>query len=448
MKKYLLILISAIFIISIFAEKTLNIFKPDLSISNIYLSSIDTLKFSNNNTQLDVYMKDKSVVNVLVSSVDSMTFTDSVSKTLPVVSTLAVTSISYTTALSGYTISSLGGTSILEKGICWSTTANPVTSDNKIVSSTVTSTSSLNLTGLNAGSIIYIRAFATNAGGTAYGNQVTFSTLSYTLPVVETTSASYNYSTNKATCVGKVSSNGGCGTLLERGVCWSTTKNPTIIDSKYPNGFSIGSFYAFMSNLNLNSTYYVRAYATNCIGTAYGAQLVVKPLMGNVTYTMGFDSLTYPEPYRLIKIAVDSACLYYNRYTTFSHNIWIAYSPGVPTAEASYHGQVAFGSNTTYMWVGTAMHEFAHYFGSGTTTVWQGKLVSNVWQGSVAAALLLSATGETLKGDSQHFWPYGINYKSEITALGGQTAQENGLALHAKLAKAMIVDDCRLPVSW
>jgi hypothetical protein len=447
MKKNILVIIAAICIFSIFAQKTFNIYKSDLSVLNVIVSSIDSLKFGNSDTQLDVYKSDNSVVSTPVASIDSITFTDSVSLNLPVLSTAAVTSVSYTTAQSGFTIKSVGGTTILEKGICWSTSPNPTVDNNKISSSAATNTTALGLTGLTAGSVIYIRAYATNLGGTGYGEQKSFTTLSYSFPVVETTSATYNYTTNKATCVAKVVSNGGC-TLTERGICWSTSKNPTINDLKYTNGITVGQFYALMSNLSLNSTYYMRAFATNCVGTAYGAQLTVKPLMGNVTYTMGFDSLTYPQPYRLIKAAVDSACYYYNRYTTFSHNIWIAYSPGVPTAEASYHGQVAFGSNTTYMWVGTAMHEFAHYFGSGTTSVWQSKTSTGTWTGSVAAALLLGATGEVLKGDTQHFWPYGINYKSEITGLGDATAQANGLALHAKLVKAMLIDDCGLPTSW
>jgi len=445
MKKYSLIIVGAICILGIFAQNTLNIFKPDLSVVNIVLSTIDSLKFSNSNAQLDVYKSDSSVTSVAVATVDSITFTDAVSGNLPVVSTTVASTISYTTAVSGYTIKSIGGTTILEKGVCWSTTANPTTADHKIVSSA--STSAVNLTGLTAGSTIYIKAYATSICGTSYGEQLSFNTLSYSLSLVETVSAVYNYSTNKALCTVNVKSNGGCA-LTERGICWSTTKNPTINDTKYSGGFSTGQFYAMMSNLTLNSTYYARGYATNCAGTAYGAQLIVKPLMGNVTYTMGFDSASYPTQYRLIKAAVDSACYYYNRYTPFSHNIWIAYSSGVPTAEASYHGQVAFGSSTSYMWVGTAMHEFAHYFGSGTTSIWQSKTTTGTWTGSVASALLLGATGETLKGDSQHFWPYGINYKTEITGLGNAAAQANGLALHAKLVKAMLVDDCGLPTSW
>ena len=149
---------------------------------------------------------------------------------------------------------------------------------------------------------------------------------------------------------------------------------------------------------------------------------------------------------------MDSACWYYNRYTTFRGNIYVYYNAGIPTAQSNYHGSIGFGPNTTYMWVGTAMHEMAHFVGSGTTLAWQSKLVNGIWTGTVASNLLKNATGEILKGDNNsnpiHFWPYGINYKSEITNLGSVTNQQNALILHCKLVKAMVIDDAGLPNSW
>jgi hypothetical protein len=447
MKKYILFILSAVLFLGIFAQKTLNVFKPNLSVLNIPVASVDSLKFSNSNTQLDLYTNLGTVTSLPLAGTDSMTFSDSISKSLPIISTSAVSAISYTTAQSGYVIKSIGGTSIIETGICWSTSVNPTVANTKIISAALTPASSVSLEGLTAGSNIYIRAYATNSNGTAYGEQLGFKTLGYLLPTVETTSATYNYSTNKATCVVKVTSNGGCA-LTERGICWSTSKQPTIADTKYASGTSIGQFYAMMSGLSMNSIYYVRAYATNCVGTAYGAQLTVRPLMGSVTYTLGIDSAANPQPYRLIKIAMDSACVYFNRYTPFKGNISVYYNAGIPTAQASYHGSIGFGPNTRYMWVGTAMHEMCHFMGSGTTSTWQSKIVNGVWTGATASALLVSLTGETLKGDSQHFWPYGVNQKEEITGLGDVNAQANGLSITAKLAKAMIVDDCGLPTSW
>jgi len=443
MKKYILVILSIICIITLFAQKTLNIYKSDLSVLNIIVNSIDSIKFGNNETTLDIHNPDQTITSIPVAGIDSLTFTDSTYLTLPVVTTSAVTSISYTTAQSGVTITSVGGTTILEKGICWSTTENPTIENNKIISTTAT----VNLTGLTAGTSIYLRAYATNPGGTSYGEQINFTTLSPGLPSVETISALYNVSTNKVLCIVNISSNGGCA-ITERGVCWSTAKNPTINDSKYAGGTATGQFYAMISNLNFGATYYIRSFASNCAGTSYGNELSVKPVMGNVTYTLDINATTYPEPYRLIKIAMDSACVYYNKHTPFKGNIYVYYNSGIPTAQASYHGSIGFGPNTRYMWVGTAIHEMAHFFGSGTTSQWQSKISGGVWTGTTGAALLKSLTGETLKGDSQHFWPYGVNQKEEITNLGNAAAQANGLTTSVKLVKAMVVDDCGLPTSW
>ena len=106
------------------------------------------------------------------------------------------------------------------------------------------------------------------------------------------------------------------------------------------------------------------------------------------------------------------------------------------------------GSNTRYMLVGTAIHEMAHFLGSGTTSQWKALIVNNTWTGKTGSDLLKSTTGETLKGDAVHFWPYGINQKEEITNLGDANAQRNGFILSVKLVKAMCVDDAKLPTSW
>ncbi len=443
MKKYGLLLFAAICLLTLVAQKKLNIYKTDATIKGIGVSRIDSLKFSDNQSVLNIHKADKTVENITLNTIDSITVSDLEANDLPVVKTVAPSAVSYTTAQSGVVLKAIGNSDVTERGICWGTAKNPTIADGKSVSLSTADSATVAISGLNAATTYNVRAYATNGLGTAYGAEFTITTLKYTLPTVETVSATYNYSTNKATCVAKVNSNGGCS-LTDRGICWGTTKTPTINDSKYANGTAVGQFYALMSNLNLNATYYVRTYATNCVGTAYGNALTVKALMGNVTFTMGFDSTANPEPYRLIKIAMDSACVYYNRYTSFTANVWVAYNSGVPTAEASYHGQVAFGSNTRYMWVGTAIHELAHYFGSGTTTVWKGKVVGGIWTGTNGSTLLKNQTGEVLKGDAQHFWPYGINQKEEITGLGGQAAQENGLALSAKLVQAMVKLDCGL----
>lgn len=87
------------------------------------------------------------------------------------------------------------------------------------------------------------------------------------------------------------------------------------------------------------------------------------------------------------------------------------------------------------MYVGTAMHEIAHTMGMGTTSEYQKMMVNGVFQGQKAQALLREIDGADaeLHGDSQHFWPYGINYRSEVHS-------EQDLINHAKIVNAMYQD--------
>lgn len=183
-----------------------------------------------------------------------------------------------------------------------------------------------------------------------------------------------------------------------------------------------------------NTTYRVKAKVFKC-----------NP--GNITYTLGIDPKAYPTQYALIKTAMDSACSLFNQYTPLSANIYVYYDSGIPTAQASNYGSIGFGASTNYMWVGTTIHEMDHYFGSGTNATWKNLVSGGAWKGAVANKLLKEIDNNpntSLSSDGTHFWPYGINYRSEIENLGGNAAQLKGLINAVKIAKAMIVDDAGL----
>jgi hypothetical protein len=92
------------------------------------------------------------------------------------------------------------------------------------------------------------------------------------VPTVTTTALS-NVSNFVASCGGSVISDGG-SPLSARGICWSTSTNPTVsLSTKTIDGSGIGSFSSNITSLTAGTTYYVRAYATNNIGTSYGDQL-------------------------------------------------------------------------------------------------------------------------------------------------------------------------------
>ena len=106
---------------------------------------------------------------------------------VPVITTTTASGITATTATSGGNVISDGGAPITVRGVCWSTTSNPTISNSHTSDSIGTGTFTSNITGLTPRTTYYIRAYATNAVGTAYGNQITFTTTAHTFSVSATT---------------------------------------------------------------------------------------------------------------------------------------------------------------------------------------------------------------------------------------------------------------------
>ena len=116
----------------------------------------------------------------------------------------------------------------------------------------------------------YIRAYATNSIGTVYGTEQTFTTKDG-LPQLTTTTIT-GITATTATSGGNITDDGGFG-ITARGVCYSTTINPNIADAKTVDGTGIGNYVSELTGLTVNTTYFVRAYATNSIGTEYGDEI-------------------------------------------------------------------------------------------------------------------------------------------------------------------------------
>lgn len=109
---------------------------------------------------------------------NELTLTTNAVITLPILSTTSVSAITQTTATSGGTISSDGGASVTARGVCWGTIANPTISlTTKTTNGSGTGVFTSSLTGLTANTIYYARAYATNSIGTAYGNEISFTSL-------------------------------------------------------------------------------------------------------------------------------------------------------------------------------------------------------------------------------------------------------------------------------
>ena len=190
---------------------------------------------------------------------------------IPTVTTTTATSITNTTAASGGNITDDGGEPITVRGVCWSTSPNPVLAGNHTTDGSGAGAFASNITGLTAMTVYYARAYATNSVGTAYGNEITFTTTntSTALPTI-TTATTIAITMTTATSGGNVTNDGGA-TITARGVCWATTANPTIaLSTKTSDGTGTGIFTSAISGLTAATIYHVRAYATNSIGTSYG----------------------------------------------------------------------------------------------------------------------------------------------------------------------------------
>ncbi len=191
---------------------------------------------------------------------------------LPILATSSVSNISTTFAFSGGNISSDGGGIVTVRGICWDTVSTPTIEKNKSIDGNGSGSFLSVAQNLIPAKTYYVRAYATNSAGTAYGNELSFTTLAAkTIPTVTTTSIS-NILAVTATGGGNVTAWGG-DTVTARGICWSTSTSPTIFDNKTLSGTGIGSFPSALTGLQPNTKYYVRAYATNGLGTAYGSEV-------------------------------------------------------------------------------------------------------------------------------------------------------------------------------
>ena len=189
-----------------------------------------------------------------------------------VAATVAVSDIATTTATSGGNITSDGGAAVSARGVCWSTSANPTTADSKTTDGTGTGSFTSSITGLTAATLYYVRSYATNSSGTTYGTQVSFTTASITAPTLAATTAVSSIAATTASSGGNVTADGGAS-VTARGICWSTSSNPTTADSKTTDGTGTGSFSSSLTGLTSATLYYVRAYATNSSGTSYGTEV-------------------------------------------------------------------------------------------------------------------------------------------------------------------------------
>jgi len=199
---------------------------------------------------------------------------------LATVTTDEVSSITSTAAQAGGDITDDGGATVTECGVCYGTATAPDTSGAKSASMDREGAFDVALVGLDPSTHYYVRAYAINSEGTAYGNEVEFDTAAgggagdpptpWTGPIDH-----IGYDRARSTCA--ITSEGDAS-VTAKGLCWNTDGSPEVDDSHTTNGSGTGDFTAQMLGLEDSTTYHVRAYATNVYGTAYGDERTFETL--------------------------------------------------------------------------------------------------------------------------------------------------------------------------
>lgn len=149
------------------------------SATNIAAATVNVTVTTNLNSATTYFalVADGNLYQIDYWYIDNVSITSGAATTTPTVTTTAASSITSSSATSGGNVTTDGGAAVTERGVCYATTQTPTTANSKVTSGTGTGTFTANIAGLTASTTYYVRAYAINSNGTAYGAQVSFTTL-------------------------------------------------------------------------------------------------------------------------------------------------------------------------------------------------------------------------------------------------------------------------------
>jgi 5-hydroxyisourate hydrolase-like protein (transthyretin family) len=214
------------------------------------------------------------VVNSNSNSVSIPVTMSIMEATAPDVLNGQASAVKHNSAQVAATIVSLGSSAVTQHGHCWSTSPAPTTANNKtsLGGTSVNYSYTSNLTGLTHSTTYYVRAYAVNAVGTKYSEQITFTTLAPPTMATVKTLMIENVLHNSVDASGELTVLGD-GFVTDHGFCYSSSNaSPTTADLKTSLGSTtaLGGFAGTVTGLKESTKYFIRAYAVNSMGTAYG----------------------------------------------------------------------------------------------------------------------------------------------------------------------------------
>ena len=194
--------------------------------------------------------------------------------TIPLVDTYTVKNITYYSAVPSGQVLSGGGQEVMERGICYSTEPRPTIEGIHVALDSGVGPFECQLTDLLPDTRYYVCAYAVCTKGVYYGDQLVFDTKPLPLKVLTGTVSDVTASRVKAE--GEVVRDGGLE-VTECGFCWGTEHEPTIEGLHIKASVGLGTYSYYFSGLEKGRTHYVRAYAINEEGVAYGEEVEFVP---------------------------------------------------------------------------------------------------------------------------------------------------------------------------
>jgi len=174
-----------------------------------------------------------------------------------------------------------GGDPVKECGFCWNTTGTPNIGTPHVKTDEAGGKFSCLIDTLRNGTYYYIRAYAKNSKFIGYGPVKAFTTEAFRLPEIVSPSTEFVGHNSVIFCGGSIIDN--TNKIISKGICWSTSINPTINDTKLELEENSLNFYCIIEGLMPGTVYYFRAYATNIVGTTYGNNRIIRTFDGYIT---------------------------------------------------------------------------------------------------------------------------------------------------------------------
>lgn len=208
------------------------------------------------------------------------TFFTTLELKVPDLSATEVTKVTYNSASFSADVLSLNNGTLKEAGFVYSTSPDPDINSTRISCMPVDMHMSTTATSLAANTLYYVRAYAVNEKGTAYGATESFTTREAPQQPVMKTGTAVEINHDSAVISGEIVKTGVEEGVTQYGHVWSMSPDPTVSDFKTDKGAATeaGAFSSRLEGLLPNTTYHIRAYAVNSLGTAYGEDIVITTL--------------------------------------------------------------------------------------------------------------------------------------------------------------------------